>query len=33
MTDTEKTKYSDAELEEFKALLNDKIKRQPSNWN
>ncbi|AFL80971.1 DnaK suppressor protein [Aequorivita sublithincola DSM 14238] len=27
MTDTEKTKYSDAELEEFKALLNDKIKK------
>ncbi len=27
MTDTEKTRYSDAELEEFKALLNDKIKK------
>jgi len=27
MTDTEKTRYSDAELEEFKALLSDKIKK------
>ena len=27
MTDTEKTRYSDAELEEFKTLLNDKIKK------
>lgn len=27
MTDTEKTRYSDAELEEFRALLNDKIKK------
>lgn len=27
MTDTERTRYSDAELEEFKALLNDKIKK------
>lgn len=27
MTDTEKTKYSDAELEEFKVLLNEKIKK------
>jgi len=25
MTDTEKTRYSDAELEEFRALLNEKI--------
>lgn len=27
MTETEKTKYSDAELEEFRALLNEKIKK------
>ncbi|SRX52429.1 TraR/DksA C4-type zinc finger protein [Aequorivita sp. CIP111184] len=27
MTDTEKTRYSDAELEEFRTLLNDKIKK------
>lgn len=27
MTDTERTRYSDAELEEFKTLLNDKIKK------
>jgi len=27
MTDTERTKYSDAELEEFKTLLNEKIKK------
>ena len=27
MTDTEKTRFSDAELEEFRALLNDKIKK------
>jgi RNA polymerase-binding transcription factor DksA len=27
MTDTEKTRYSDAELEEFKTLLNDKINK------
>lgn len=27
MTDTEKTRYSDAELEEFKVLLSDKIKK------
>ncbi|MDN3722935.1 MULTISPECIES: TraR/DksA family transcriptional regulator [Aequorivita] len=27
MTDTERTRYSDAELEEFRALLNDKIKK------
>ncbi len=27
MTDTERTRYSDAELEEFKALINDKIKK------
>ncbi|MDC8000954.1 TraR/DksA C4-type zinc finger protein [Aequorivita todarodis] len=27
MTDTEKTRYSDAELEEFKILLNEKIKK------
>lgn len=27
MTETERTKYTDAELEEFKALLNDKIKK------
>ncbi|MRT17738.1 TraR/DksA family transcriptional regulator [Vitellibacter sp. q18] len=27
MTETEKTRYSDAELEEFRAILNDKIKK------
>lgn len=27
MTDTERTKYSDAELEEFRTLLNEKIKK------
>ncbi|WP_310993277.1 TraR/DksA family transcriptional regulator [Aequorivita marina] len=27
MADTEKTKYSDAELEEFRALLNEKINK------
>ena len=27
MTDTERTRYSDAELEEFRAILNDKIKK------
>ena len=27
MTDTERTRYSDADLEEFRALLNDKIKK------
>ena len=27
MIDTEKTRYSDAELEEFRAILNDKIKK------
>ena len=27
MTETEKTRYSDAELEEFRTLLNDKIKK------
>lgn len=27
MTDTEKTRFSDAELEEFKTLINDKIKK------
>ncbi|MEM0517835.1 MULTISPECIES: TraR/DksA family transcriptional regulator [Aequorivita] len=27
MTETEKTRYSDAELEEFRVLLNDKIKK------
>ncbi len=27
MTDTEKTRYSDAELEEFKTLIQDKIKK------
>ncbi|SRX73181.1 TraR/DksA family transcriptional regulator [Aequorivita antarctica] len=27
MTETERTRYSDAELEEFKALLNEKIKK------
>lgn len=27
MTDTEKTRYSDAELEEFKVLIQDKIKK------
>ncbi len=27
MTDTEKTRYSDAELEEFKTLITDKIKK------
>lgn len=27
MTETERTRYSDAELEEFRALLNDKIKK------
>ncbi|CAM3327748.1 TraR/DksA family transcriptional regulator [Aequorivita lipolytica] len=27
MTDTERTRYSDAELEEFRTLLNDKIKK------
>lgn len=27
MTETEKTRYSDAELEEFRALLNEKIKK------
>ncbi|WP_347373472.1 TraR/DksA C4-type zinc finger protein [Aequorivita sp. Q41] len=27
MTDTDRTRYSDAELEEFRALLNDKIKK------
>lgn len=27
MTDTERTRYSDAELEEFRALLNGKIKK------
>lgn len=27
MTETERTKYSDAELEEFKTLLNEKIKK------
>jgi RNA polymerase-binding transcription factor DksA len=27
MTDTGRTRYSDAELEEFKVLLNDKIKK------
>lgn len=27
MTETEKTKYSDAELEEFRALINEKIKK------
>ena len=27
MTDTERTRYSDVELEEFKILLNDKIKK------
>lgn len=27
MTDTERTRYSDAELEEFRALLNEKIKK------
>ncbi len=27
MTETEKTRYSDAELEEFKTLLNEKIKK------
>ncbi|MCB0464109.1 MAG: TraR/DksA family transcriptional regulator [Aequorivita sp.] len=27
MTETEKTRYSDAELEEFRILLNDKIKK------
>ncbi len=27
MTDTERTRYSDADLEEFKALINDKIRK------
>ena len=27
MTETERTRYSDAELEEFRAILNDKIKK------
>jgi len=27
MTDTERTKYTDAELEEFKTLINEKIKK------
>ena len=27
MTETERTKYTDAELEEFKALINEKIKK------
>ncbi|MDP2687846.1 MAG: TraR/DksA C4-type zinc finger protein [Aequorivita sp.] len=27
MTDTEKTRFSDAELEEFKTLINDKIRK------
>lgn len=27
MTDTERTRYSDAELEEFRTLLNEKIKK------
>ena len=27
MTDTERTRYADAELEEFRAILNDKIKK------
>lgn len=27
MTETERTRYSDAELEEFRALLNEKIKK------
>ncbi|MDX1783522.1 MAG: TraR/DksA C4-type zinc finger protein [Aequorivita vladivostokensis] len=27
MTETERTRYSDAELEEFRALFNDKIKK------
>lgn len=27
MTETEKTRFSDAELEEFKTLINDKIKK------
>lgn len=27
MTETEKTRYSDAELEEFRALINDKIEK------
>lgn len=27
MTDTERTRYTDAELEEFRTLLNDKIKK------
>lgn len=27
MTETEKTKYTDTELEEFRALINEKIKK------